>query len=169
MANTQSDYAKGIKTVPIAKGSEVISLRAEITPAAAALNDIFEMIPIPEDHILEDVILDSDDLDSNGSPTITLSVGFLNNAKTDLDVTANYNGDGAAFIAASNIAQAGGMARPTTKSLWRALPRKATPSGSTPTNEQLRMLGIKVAAAAATFQAGKVGLTARYRAAHYGG
>jgi hypothetical protein len=52
-------------------------VRAEITPAAAGAGDIFSMLVIPEDHILVDVILDSDDLDSNGAPTITLSVGYL--------------------------------------------------------------------------------------------
>lgn len=167
MALTQSDYAKGIRQVPVAAGSELVSVRAEVTLAAGAINDIVEMIPIPEDHILVDCILDSDDIDSNGAPTVTLSVAYLNNAKTDIDVTANVNGDGAAFIVASTIGQAGGMARPSTKSLWRALPRAAVPSGTTPTNAQLRSLGVKFVAACATFAAGKLGLTAVYRAAHF--
>jgi len=169
MANTQSDYVKGTKVVPSADDSDLLSVRAEISPAAAAANDIFEMLPIPEDHILVDVILDADDLDSNVGPTITLSVGYLNAGKTDLDVTNNVNGDGNAFIAASTVAQAGGVARPTTKSLWRTAPRAATPSGSVPSGAQLKTLGIKVVAGSATFQAGEVGLTAFYRAASFGG
>lgn len=168
MALTQSDYAKGIRKVPTAQGGELVAVRAVVTLAAAGAGDIIEMLPVPEDHILVDVILDSDDIDSNGSPTVTLSVAYLNAAKSDIDVTANINGDGAAFIAASTIGQAGGMARPTTKSLWKALPRASTPSGSTPANAQLNNLGVKIVAASATFAAGNVGLTAIYRAAHFG-
>jgi hypothetical protein len=70
---------------------------------------------------------------------------------------------------ASTIAQAGGMARPTTKSLWRAKARAAGDQVTRPTTAAiLRYLGIKVVAASATFQAGKVGLTALYRPAHQG-
>jgi hypothetical protein len=152
--------------MPISQGAEVVGVRAEITPAAAGAGDIFSMLEIPVDHILVDVILDSDDLDSNGAPTITLSVGYLLSDESDLDVTANVNGDGAAFIVASTIAQAGGMARPTTKSLWRA---KARTSGDQVNGAaSCRYLGIKVVGASATFQAGKVGLTALYRPAHQG-
>lgn len=164
----QSDYAKGILMMPTAQGPELVSARAEFTTTAAALNDIWEMLVIPVDHQLVDLILDADDLDSNGAPTITLSVAYLNAAKTDIDVTANINCDGAAFIVSSTIGQAGGMARPTTKSLWRSIQRAATPSGTTPTNAQLNSLGIKATAAAATHQAGKLGLTAIYRAGHFG-
>jgi hypothetical protein len=127
------------------------------------------MLIIPEDHILVDLILDSDDLDSNGAPTITMSVGYLLGDESDLDVTANKNGDGTAFIAANTLAQAGGMARPSTKSLWRALPRAAGDCFNVANNATaiLRALGVKSVAASATFQAGTIGLTAMYRASHY--
>jgi hypothetical protein len=133
MALTKSNYRLGLFPMPISQGAEVVSARAEITAAAAGAGDIFSMLVIPEDHILVDLILDSDDLDSNGAPTITLSVGYLLGDESDLDVTANVNGDGAAFIVASTIAQAAGMARPTTKSLWRAKARAAGDSADTPT------------------------------------
>jgi len=166
MALFKSDYRNGVKPMPVAQGPELVSVRAEYTASAAAAGDIFSMLVIPEDHILVDVILDSDDLDSNGAPAITLSVAYLNATEADIDVTANINGDGAAFIVASTVGQAGGMARPSTKSLWRAAPRSAgdPANGST----KLRYLGVKVVAGAATFQAGELGLTAVYRASHYG-
>jgi hypothetical protein len=169
MALTKSNHRLGIFPMPIGDGGELISVRSEITPAAAGAGDIFSMLEIPVDHILVDVILDSDDLDSNGAPTITLSVGYLLGDESDLDVTNAVNGDGAAFIVASTLAQAGGMARPTTKSLWRAKARAAGDAGAVANNGTaiLRYLGIKVVAASATFQAGKVGLTAVYRPASY--
>ncbi len=167
MALFQSDYDKGIKVVPSADDSDLLSLRVEFAATAAATGDIFACLPIPEEHVLVDVILDADDLDTVTG--ITLSVAYLNAGKTDIDVTNNVNGDGAAFIVASTVAQAGGIARPTTKSLWRALPRAATPSGTTPTGAQLKNLGIKVVAGATGFQAGELGLTAIYRAASFGG
>lgn len=166
MALFKSDYRNGVRPVPVAQGAELVSVRAEYTTTASAAGDIFSMIPIPEDHILVDVILDADDLDSNGAPTITLSVAYLNATEADIDVTANVNGDGAAFIVASTIGQAGGEARVSTKSIRRALQR-ASGDGANGT-AKLRNLGVKVVAGSATFQAGKLGLTAIFRSAHYG-
>lgn len=165
MALFKTDQRNGVKPMPVAQGAELISVRAEFTTTAAAAGDLWSMLPIPEDHILVDVILDADDLDSNGVPTLTLSVGFLNATEADLDVTANVNGDGAAFIVASTIGQAGGVARPTTKSLWRALARAA--GDAVNGTAKCRYLGVKAVAGAATHQAGELGLTAIYRASHY--
>lgn len=158
MALLQNDFAKGVKPMPVPNGSEVVAIRLEYNLAAAlVLNDIIELGQLPEDCVPVDCILDADDLDTGGAPAITLSVGALNAAKNDLDVT-ELNG-GAAWIVASNIGQAGGIARPTTTTLSRVQPSATT----------RRSVGIKIAAGPQVgAAAGKVGLTFLYRAAMYG-
>lgn len=65
--------------------------------AALVLNDVIQMVKIPAGHQVVDVILSADDLDTNGTPLISLTVG-------DGDDTAR-------FIAASTIGRTGGVAR----------------------------------------------------------
>jgi hypothetical protein len=66
-------------------------------PAAPVLNDTVEMVLLPKGAVLCDMVLDADDLDTGGTPTIMLQVGD--------GTTADK------FIGASNVAQAGGVAR----------------------------------------------------------
>lgn len=168
MALLKSNTAKGIIPMPTGKGSDLLSHRMVYDlEAALALNDIIEMGDIPVDHIPVDCILDSDDLDTNATPLITLSVGVLNAGKTDLDTSASSGG--AAWIAASTVAQAGGLERPSTVAITRAAARASTPTGDTPAGAQLKAVGVKVAAAPATgATTGKVGLTLFYRPANRG-
>ncbi len=159
MALLKSEYAKGVRPMPVAQGSEIVAVRLEYSLLAAlALNDVLYLGDLPEDHVPVDCILDADDLDTNGVPTITLDVGILDAAKTGIDVTADSGGG--KWITASTIGQAGGLARPTTKEITRVVPKSAS----------RRAVGVKVAAGPATGAvAGKVGLTLLYRAAAYGG
>lgn len=101
------------------------------TTASLAANDIIDLGPIEPGVSPLDVMLIAQDLDTNGTPTITLSVGILNAAKDDID--------GTAWIVESTVGQAGGVARATTNTCYL--------SGSS-TSE--RRLGIKVVAGAAT-------------------
>jgi len=158
MSLLQTNYAKGIYPMPTADDSDVIAVRMEYSLAAAlALNDVIEMGPLPADHVPVDCVLDADDLDTNGAPTITLSVGILNAGKTAIS-TAAADG-GAAWIAASTVAQAGGLVRPTVSAITRVAPDAAND----------RPMGVLVAAGPATGAAtGKVGLTVMYRASSYG-
>jgi hypothetical protein len=101
------------------------------TTANLAQNDIIDLGPIEPGVTPMDVALLCQDIDTNVSPTITLSVGILNAGKTDLD--------GTAWIVDSTVGQAGGIARATTTTCFLA--------GSS-TSE--RRLGIKVTGAVAT-------------------
>jgi hypothetical protein len=65
-------------------------------PAAPVINDTIEMVLLPKGAVISDIILDADDLDT-GTPAILLQVGD--------GTTADK------FIGASNVAQAGGVAR----------------------------------------------------------
>lgn len=83
---------------PIRAGQGVIQVSATYTVATAlALNDIIEMVNVPNGARILEVILVADDLDTGGSPTIALEAGD--------------GGDTDRFIKASNIGQAGGVAR----------------------------------------------------------
>lgn len=156
MALNQSDYAKGIKQMPIAKGSEVVSIRAAFTLAAFATNDVVELLLLPEDHVPVDWTVDVDDLDSNGSPTVAIDVGILNAGKTAVS-TAAADG-GAKWATALTTAQAGGLVRAAAIGVTRVTPL--------PTSR--RSVGIVASTGSATFQAGVIALTLWYRASAYG-
>ena len=66
--------------------------------AALALNDTIALCKLPATHIPVDFILDTDDLDTDGTPAIVVDVGII-------------GGDVDALISGSTVAQAGGLAR----------------------------------------------------------
>lgn len=146
MSITQSNAAKGIEPVAYpAFAGHVVAQRFKITiPAAAALNDIFELACLNANCRVIDMILDSDDLDSAG-PSITLDVGIMSG---DWGDTSQSRTCGSEFFAASTAAQAGTVVRPTAKGAFRVAP-----------TDKARSIGVKIAAAAATGVAGEVGLT----------
>lgn len=156
MANTKSDYVKGTKPVPTCKGSETLSIRVALVLAAFALNDVLELIHLPEDHVPCDWTIDTDDLDSNGAPAATFDVGILNAALTAVSAAAADGG--AKWATALTTAQAGGLVR-----MSNTAPTRVVPSATS-----RRTVGIVVAAASATFQAGTFGMTLWYRAAYQG-
>jgi len=156
MSLKQTDYAKGIKQMPNASGAEVLAVRCEF-PLVAALvvNDIIELGPLPAGHVPVDFIADSDDIDTNGTPTIILQAGILNAGKTDIDTAAS---GGAGWIGNSTIGQAGGIARATDKAITRMVSDRAAD----------RPFGIKVSTGPATSAvAGVVAGTLLYRSAQY--
>lgn len=146
LITTVSKHALGQKPMPVAQGVEIVRVR--MTHALAAnptANDVVWLGDLPPDHVPVDCILDAPDLDTNGAPTITISVGVLNAGKTDLDTT---------WISASTVGQAGGIARPTLGTLVR-----------TASSSSKQSIGLKFPAVAATFAAGTIGLTLLYAAA----
>lgn len=152
MANIQSNYATGKLPARIASGAEVIPLYYVIALATApAANDTLELGPLPAGHVPIDYTLDCDDLDSNGTPLIALSLGLLNAGKTDLS-TAAADG-GAVWASGINDARAGGFSRNAGRILNAVTPVQTD-----------RNIAIKVTAAAATFQAGSLRLCVLARA-----
>jgi len=131
MALLKSNIATGVKPVqtPIS-GLLAKMLYDYVTTTALAAGDIIDLGPIPEDLAPVDCMLVAEDLDTNVAPTITLSVGILNDDKSDLATT---------LISTSTVGQAGGVARATTNSTYL--------SGASSSE---RHLGIKVAAGPAT-------------------
>jgi hypothetical protein len=152
----QADHAAGKIAPPTPDmGGDVVAYRSTIALGTAdlTLNNIIEMGPIPAGCLLVDVILDSDDLDSGGSPAITLDVGIMSGTYGNLlDDAGNARTCDATIIAASTVAQAGGVARPTLASAFRTA-RVATDTS----------IGVKIHAAPGTAVAGTIGLTVLIR------
>jgi len=149
MAFTNSnDHLTGRNPAVYPAGAEVVAVRSAIDLVAADLdaNDVGAVAILPAGCVPVGVVYDSDDLDTNASPTIAASVGFVNAGETDLD--------GTAWATGITTSQAGGALSLT---LTPAVMRMA----ATQTD---RKVGIKFTAAAATKAAGQVGLTMLYRA-----
>lgn len=118
---------------------------AVLTGKTLAQDDVIDVGIIPALSTVVDVIIDSDDLDTGGSPAITFDVGVL----TGTPGTTGTRTCGNQFFAASNVAQAGGVARMAKAAGFRVAP------ASTDTS-----VGVKITAAAATQTAtGKIGIS----------
>lgn len=147
----KSTQANNRVAAPSADGAYcAIPVHAEHTVVAGqfALNDVIEMIPWPAGTIPQVLKAHVQDLDSNGTPLVTLDFGVLSGAYLDADSPARTCGT--EFAAASNVGQAGGAIDVTADKLL----------GLTPAFTD-RSIGFKVAAAAATLTAGaKIRVTA---------
>lgn len=145
----QSDAALGIDPVPYGSfAGGVVAKRYVVAVTAAmvgTINNIIEVAPIPPGHAVIDAILDVDDLDSNGAPALVLDVGVMSGDWQENDAARTCGDE---LFDGITTAQAGGLVRPT---LAKAL-RIATANTA-------RSIGVKMAAAAATGQAGTLGLT----------
>lgn len=152
----QTNDAKGVKPAPIADESDVVAVRYKYSLAAAlALNDRIEMGVLPADHVPVDFVVDCDDLDSNGAPTITLDCGIMSGTPGVADATRTV---GTEFLSASTVAQAGGVVRAATVGAFRVAPASTD-----------RSVGFLVKAAPATgATTGDIGITLYYRPARYG-
>lgn len=110
-----------------------------------AVGDILDIGLIPALSTVTDVIIDSDDLDTGGSPAIAFDVGVL----TGTPGTTGSRTCGNEFFAATNVAQAGGVANMVKASGYRVAPAATDTS-----------VGIKITAAAATqATSGKIGVS----------
>lgn len=149
-----NDYLSGRQPVPTPSGSEVMATRFAISLVAADLdaNDIGAVGILPAGCLPVGVLIDSDDLDSNGTPTNVLSIGVLNAAGDDLS-TATADG-GAVWGSSITVAQAGGQVQVLSKALARVQAASAA-----------RTIAVKFTAASATKAAGTMGVTLLYRAA----
>ena len=155
-----SNSSKGIFPGVAAQGAEVMWLMEEVTVSTApSANDTFKVLPIPSDHVVTEVILSATDMDT-GIATLTLSVGVLNAAGTDLLTDAD-SGSGV-WITSSIAAQGGTLTRTGGASATDRFITYMKPTLAE------RHIGVKVIVGAATFAAGTFRLQAAYRASRYG-
>lgn len=151
MTQLQSKWAKREITTPLGgcAGAVVTELFEYSITAALALGDIIELAVLPTYATVVDAVLIADDLDTGGSPALTLDVGIMSGEVGVLDAARTC---GAEIFAASTVGQAGGVARPTLPSAFRIAPI-----------EGHRSIGVKVAAAPATgATTGKIQLRLTY-------
>lgn len=118
-----------------------------IVAAQFALNDVVEMIPWPAGTIPTSIKAKVEDLDSNGTPLVTLDFGVLTGQW--LDTTVDNDGStartcGTEFGAALTTGQAGGSVDVAAALILGLAAEK----------QKDRSIGFKVAAAAATLTAG---------------
>ena len=111
MALYKSEQANGRRTVATPFTAGVAGIRFEYTVEANLLaGDVIYMGDFPANKLQPtDVILISDDLDSSGSPTITMSAGVLSADKSAMGAGANDT-----WLSAATVGQTGGVARSTT-------------------------------------------------------
>lgn len=162
--SVSNDYLTGRKPVPTPAETDITAVRFSLSLATAdlALNTIGNIGILPAGYVPVGIILDSDDLDSNVSPTITWDIGVSNAAVSNgvqgtgvtAISTATADGGAAWTAAASNISQAGGQVQLYSKPISRVTPTAYD-----------RYVVLKATAGAATAAAGEVGLTLLYRAA----
>lgn len=88
---------------------------APLKGVTLAADDVLDIGIIPATAQVVDVVIDSDDLDTDGSPALAFDVGVL----TGTPGTTGTRTCGNEFFAASTVAQAGGVARMTKKEGFR--------------------------------------------------
>lgn len=125
----------------------VVFAQHVIVAGQFALNDVVEMIPWPSGTVPVSLKAKVEDLDSNGTPLVTLDFGVLTGQW--LELTTDNDGTtartcGTDFATASTVGQAGGAIDVAANLLLGLVPDKFKD----------RSIGFKVAAAAATLVAG---------------
>lgn len=144
----KNDYLTGRKPVVFPAGSEVVAVRFPIDLATGDLdaNDVGAVAILPAGCVPVALIYDSEDLDTNATPTIVASVGPINAGETDLS---------SSWATGITHSQGGTSGQVDLSTAAMKLAAAATDT----------KIGIKFTAASATKAAGQVGLTLLYRAA----
>jgi hypothetical protein len=142
----RSQFTDGRADVAPCSGSEVRAIHPVLSLVAnPSANDVAHLVDLPMDHVPIAAFVDASDIDTNGVPQMTLSIGVLNAGKTDLTDT---------WLAASTIAQTG---------IASAVSAAINMFRTTPTQTGPLSIGLKFPASAATFAAGTIGATILYR------
>lgn len=158
-----NDYLTGRKPVLTPSGAEVIGSRFALDLATAdlATNQIGEIGILPAGCVPVELLFDSDDLDSNGTPTIAWDIGISNanvtnniQAKGGTAISTATADGGAAWVSAATTSQAGGQAQLTSKALSRVQAVNYD-----------RYILAKASTGSATAVAGQIGLTLTVRPA----
>lgn len=121
----------------------VIAIVGEHTVVAGqfALNDTVEMLCLPAGCIPVGARIVTDQVDSNGAPTLSLDIGLMSGSWLDPDGAGRTVGQ--ELAAGNTTARAGGVADLNTKTFLQLAASNVD-----------RSIGLKVAAAAATLVAG---------------
>lgn len=132
-----------------------------------ALNDLLLFGKLPAGHEVVDCVVASDQIDSNGSPTLTLSVAVLNDAGSDIVASTELIKTNTAIGRAAGgsvvrMDQITGVTLPVYTAMQST--DKGTQNTYVPQKNGDRIIVGKVTAAGATKVAGNVYLNLYYRA-----
>lgn len=150
MTTFTHQYAEGNVRTPFNKGKEFISATLSLTAAEVANGNILEFFRLPINAIVTDAYLKVDQLDTDGTATLTIDVG--------------HDGDTDAFVDGSTLAQTGGTVQLTTNlPLLPRDPTDPTQNDNDPyTIEEGTVVSARFATAAATAAAGDVTLAIEF-------
>lgn len=157
-----NDYLTGRKPVVSADSFGTCALRFSLAMVAGdlTLNNVGNIGILPAGCVPVGLLVDSDDLDTNASPTVAFAIGMSNAAvsnnvqgATPTDISTAAADGGAAWATAITVGQAGGQVQPLSKALSRVQAVNYD-----------RYIVLKATTAAATGAAGEFGVTLLYRA-----
>ena len=137
---------------PRSAGEVYVSAGQYEVSASLAADDLIGLSILPAGCMPVDFTLVADDLETSGSPTITLTVGILNSDEDGLVASSE-------FMTAETVAQAGGVARADVKTFLDNIDVD---------EDDDRVIAVKVVAAATTPAIGTVYGNLLYRASEYG-
>jgi hypothetical protein len=93
-------YTKPLHVGPF---GNAVSSDGKVTPTAAGAADTLKPLRIPGGVRIDELIINADDLDSNGSPTLALDIGYTPVDGVSPAAALTY------FATADVVAQAGGL------------------------------------------------------------
>lgn len=142
-----SDFSKGV--LPMVTGDcagdvVVQDYYIDVTAAQLTLNAMFDLGILPAGHTVTDAILMPDDLDSHGTPVISIDVGIMSG--TPGDATSDRT-VGSELFNASTTARTAAVSRASVKTALTILP-----------SDSHRSIGVQVSSAPATAVAGRIRL-----------
>lgn len=154
--STQSNNRAAAVGGDSAADSVVAVAEHVVVAGAFALNDVVEMLAIPAGHVPTSLKVVSDQIDSNGAPTLTLTFGVM----TGEWLQATVGNDG---VTARTVGTEFGNALTTVGRAASVVNLDTVTGLQLAASNVDRSLGIKVSAAAATLVAGaKIRLIAHF-------
>lgn len=158
MPTIKSSYAAGKKPMPQPAGMETVTVKATValTAAQVAATNVVQFFKLPAGCVPTGYRISNDDLDSNGTPTVTADLGILDSAGTAIS-TATADG-GAKWLSASTALQAAALTLHTASRTAFDVVNAVTATASE------RTVAIVLPAGAATGAAGNIMMEMTYRA-----
>ena len=142
---------------PRSAGEEVCQIAHYTNLGSLVANDLVRLMKWPAGTVVSGVEAVCDDMDACATPTLTFSVGMLNDDGDDLDASG-------ILISSSTIGQSGSVATRSHVAGFKYLSQQED-SNNNPTE---KTIALKINTAAATAAAGDVAVICRFKAAEFG-
>lgn len=110
-----SDFSKGVLGINFSPAAGIVVVNdffIDLVAGDLVTGKMFDLGVLPSGHDLVDAILISDDLDTDGTPAVTLDVGLLSGTVGDATSDRTMADE---IFAAATVGQAGGAVRATAK------------------------------------------------------